>query len=46
MMEWMHALTGTGLIPALLLKLTLLLAAGWAIHFALRGRNPRWRVLL
>lgn len=31
-------------LPAL--KLTLLLAAAWTLHFALVRANPRWRVLL
>ena len=29
-----------------LLKMTLLLGAGWMLHFALFRRNPRWRVLV
>ena len=29
-----------------LLKATLILALGWALHFALARRNPRWRLLL
>ncbi len=33
-------------VPLLLGKLTLLLGAGWLIHAALRGRNPRWRIVL
>src|SRR4051812_31709322 len=34
--------------PALnvLLKITLILALGWLLHFALLRANPRWRVLL
>ena len=28
---------------AVLLKLTVLLAVGWALHWMLRGGNPRWR---
>jgi len=30
----------------LLVRGTFLLAAAWAVHFALGGLNPRWRVLL
>lgn len=33
-------------VQAMLLKATLLLAAGWILHGLLRGANPRWRVLL
>jgi beta-lactamase regulating signal transducer with metallopeptidase domain/Leucine-rich repeat (LRR) protein len=29
-----------------LLKMTVLLGAGWILHFALFRRNPRWRVLV
>ena len=30
----------------LLLKITAILVAAWLVHLALRGANPRWRVLL
>lgn len=33
-------------VPAILVKATVLLALAWLVHFALRGRNPRWRVVL
>jgi beta-lactamase regulating signal transducer with metallopeptidase domain/thiol-disulfide isomerase/thioredoxin len=35
-----------GPVAATMLKLTVLLAAAWGLEFMLRGRNPRWRVLL
>lgn len=33
-------------LALLLLKVTVLLAAAWLLYLALRGVNPRWRVLL
>ena len=34
------------LVPAILLKVTLVLCAGWMLHIALARCNPRWQVLL
>ncbi|NQV33711.1 MAG: redoxin domain-containing protein [Phycisphaeraceae bacterium] len=34
------------LVPAILLKVTLVLCVGWMLHFALAKCNPRWQVLL
>ncbi|MCX7044427.1 MAG: M56 family metallopeptidase [Candidatus Sumerlaeota bacterium] len=39
-------LTDLSPIAAVLLKMTVLLAAGWMLHFILLRRNPRWRALL
>ena len=34
------------MLVLLVAKATVLLAAGWLVHFALGGKNPRWRVLV
>ncbi len=41
---WIEALSDLPFIPDTLLKMSLLLAMGWIVHFALGRRNPRWRV--
>ncbi|MCL4692132.1 MAG: M56 family metallopeptidase [Candidatus Hydrogenedentes bacterium] len=46
MFDWAAMLIGLSYGPAVLLKATVLLACAWIVHAALRGRNPRWRVLL
>lgn len=46
MFDWAAMLIGLSYGPAVLLKATVLLAFAWFLHAALRGRNPRWRVLL
>jgi Zn-dependent protease with chaperone function len=46
MSTWMAMLIDLPYVPAVLVKVTLLLACAWVAHGALRGRNPRWRVLL
>jgi len=46
MNEWTAFLLDPTPIPDVLIKITLVLLIGWALHFFLRGRNPRWRVLL
>lgn len=42
---WFHRIADLPLTCNILLKLTLLLAAAWALHLAIRQRNPYWRVL-
>jgi hypothetical protein len=39
-------LVGLPLYLDALLKITALLILAWGLHFSIRGRNPRWRVLL
>lgn len=46
MFDWAAMLIELSYGPAVLLKATVLLACAWIVHAALRGRNPRWRVLL
>src|SRR5690349_428468 len=43
---WLTVFVELPPVVMLLLKITLLLGAGWLAHFALLRRNPRWRVLL
>ncbi|MBX7258292.1 MAG: M48 family metalloprotease [Candidatus Hydrogenedentes bacterium] len=38
--------TGLPIMASIATKMTLVLAVGWLLHFALTSRNPRWRVLL
>jgi hypothetical protein len=46
MSDWAEVLVELPYVPAVLVKVTVLLAAAWLAHGLLRGRNPRWRVLL
>ncbi|MCE5229591.1 M56 family metallopeptidase [bacterium] len=41
----LETLTGMNPAIAMLVKMSLVLAAGWSLHFALAKSNPRWRVL-
>jgi len=43
---WLEALIDLPPVLDIALKMTAFLALAWAAHFALRRRNPRWRVLL
>ncbi|NQT83537.1 hypothetical protein HQ563_10955 [bacterium] len=43
---WITALMDLPAVLDIMVKITALLALGWVVHFALRRRNPRWRVLL
>lgn len=38
--------TGLPLLASAAVKITLILIAGWFLHFAIANRNARWRVLL
>src|SRR5438067_325898 len=44
--HWLAALIALPPVLNILVKLTLILALGWMLHFALLRANPRWRVLL
>lgn len=44
--EILNALIDLPPVVGLFLKVTLILALGWALHFLLARANPRWRVLL
>jgi Zn-dependent protease with chaperone function len=46
MHDWPEVLVDLPYVPAVLVKVTVLLAGAWVAHGILRGRNPRWRVLL
>jgi hypothetical protein len=46
MNDWAGMLIALPYAPAVLVKVTVLLAGAWVAHGILRGRNPRWRVLL
>lgn len=46
MLEISELFIGLSFVPAVLLKATVLLSCAWGTHAALRGLNPRWRVLL
>ncbi|MCE5230877.1 M48 family metalloprotease [bacterium] len=46
MTSLMQIMTELPAAAVILLKVTALLAIGWLLHFALAGRNPRWRVLV
>jgi len=43
---WIEVLVGLPPMLNIVIKITLLLVLGWLIHFGLRRRNPRWRVVL
>ncbi len=44
--KWLSWIIELPMMADVLLKMTVLLALAWAVHFALRRANPRWRVLL
>jgi len=46
MMTWIQELPELPTTAIVMLKMTVLLGAGWLLHVALVRRNPRWRVLV
>ncbi len=45
-LNWIQTLVNLPPVVDAMLKMTVLLAAAWILHFAIRRGNPRWRVLL
>ena len=46
MTRWAEPLIDVSPVGMILVKATLLLALGWALHLLLLRANPRWRVFL